>query len=151
MPSAVSSAAMARRDVCPAARISARIGARSRAKVSALAATVACNAVTPLPASFSAAAPLGLPSVTPSALATASVAVVHREIAYLGLRNPVRYSTAAPVCLRHNPSGQKISRRSTHHSADRIRHEIRPFSITSEKRLNQLDDATIGDNACHYP
>ena len=51
-------------------------GARSAAKALALAVTLARSAAPPFPARFSLAAPFGLPSFTPRALATASASFV---------------------------------------------------------------------------
>gem|GEM_PF-6525963 len=55
--------------------------AKSAAKRSAFSATVARSASPPFPARLSAAAPFGLPSLTPRAFATASASFVRREIA----------------------------------------------------------------------
>jgi hypothetical protein len=72
---------MDRRLVAPPARRSAITGARSRAWASALAATVARGAAPPFPGRLSAAAPFGLPSFTPRALAAARTSRVRFEIA----------------------------------------------------------------------
>src|SRR6056297_3011420 len=81
MPRACSASAMPRRLVAPSARIASTMGARSRAKASALSETVRRSAAPPSGERRRAAAPLGLPSLTPRALAAASASFVRREIA----------------------------------------------------------------------
>ena len=72
MPRSLSAAAMPRSDVIPCRRKSSTTGARSHACWSAFRETVSLSAAPPFPARLSAAAPLGLPSLTPRAFATAS-------------------------------------------------------------------------------
>ena len=81
IPRAVSSAAIARSEMCPAARTSASTGTRSAANASAFTDTVARSATPPFPARRRHSAPVGFPSFTPRALATASATFVRREIA----------------------------------------------------------------------
>jgi hypothetical protein len=81
IPRAVSSAAMARSEVCPAARMSASIGARSAANAAAFADTADLSAAPPFLARRRLSGPFGFPSFTPRAFLTASASFVHREIA----------------------------------------------------------------------
>ena len=81
MPRQSSSRAIWRKEVCPAARISQTISARSAAWRSAFLLTAPRSAAAPSAARRRAAAPFGLPSRTPRALATARASLVRREIA----------------------------------------------------------------------
>lgn len=99
-----SSAAMSLRVVAPPARMSAMMGATSRAKLSALAATVARRAAPPFPPRLRLSAPFGLPSFTPRALATASASFVRREFS----------SRSVSATSAMNPDGQVIRLRHVH-------------------------------------
>lgn len=81
IPRADSSAAIALSEMCPAAWMSARTGARSAANALALADTVARSAAPPFPARRRLSAPFGFPGFTQRAFATASASFVRREIA----------------------------------------------------------------------
>ena len=106
MPRALSSSAIAPRPTCPPARMSATTNARSRARRSALRPMAARSGAPPLPARRRAAAPLGLPSLTPR--------LGHGQRLLGSLRPP-----RGPAGPRHHPDGEvarlwQVHRREPH-------------------------------------